>query len=590
LFFWILSSHCSVSLTTTSAGKGSFQRFKGRSILNPTQRQRRHCCSDHASSSWALYATKKSKCTATATGIQNKDEQLPGDRRRFLLSAPWIVFLAPKVAQARGLVRFPIKDNQLLNSYHFLHAGTSLLEEEGIWSTNPLFLTNREDALSSRGQDEVQAACEAIKDTNSFPTIVKYSLAASSMDSANIVGRELNIGRDRLVPEFTFMDPRAVGQWDMLSKQLEEPAVWAMDVDEAGDCGLGGRPPPNEDGTPHETLADQSIRLRQLLSILETLYSGDTILLVFPDGTGPALLSAMMAGIPYNRVHELEFAPGEIRLNVTRDSVLELWKTKQGDTAYAGLVDKGRKRLKTLRETNEFVNMKDQKIEAERLAIEQRKVEKNMERDMEEQQERQKIVERQQQIAESQEKQRQQELQKKSERQQRVAASQQQQKSNGSFSLPPAALGLVGVAVVGSVAAQMVGGDGDDTSGASPSTSSATADPEPLSAELDEPVLTNGTATADPEPSSAELGEPVLTNGSLHSSTQTEASIPPGSAEQRVNGDTKSIFDEGPSQPENPIDAAEKAMQDYLDEDDGGDAWLQSMAEIIQESDDEGTE
>jgi hypothetical protein len=31
-------------------------------------------------------------------------------------------------------------------------------------------------------------------------------------------------------------------------------------------------------------------------------------------------------------------------------------------------------------------------------------------------------------------------------------------------------------------------------------------------------------------------------------------------------------------------------MQDYLDEDDGGDAWLQSMAEIIQESDDEGTE
>ena len=28
----------------------------------------------------------------------------------------------------------------------------------------------------------------------------------------------------------------------------------------------GGRPPPNEDSTPHETLADQVVRLRQLIS------------------------------------------------------------------------------------------------------------------------------------------------------------------------------------------------------------------------------------------------------------------------------------------------------------------------------------
>ena len=43
-------------------------------------------------------------------------------------------------AHARGLVKFPIKEGVLLNNYHFMRSGESLLEEEGVWSTNPLFL------------------------------------------------------------------------------------------------------------------------------------------------------------------------------------------------------------------------------------------------------------------------------------------------------------------------------------------------------------------------------------------------------------------------------------------------------------------
>jgi broad specificity phosphatase PhoE len=539
VFLLILSTHCSVSLTTT--GKISLRRSTGRSILNPTQIQKRYCSGEVSSSSFLTILNAKSKqyTDTTANNDDEEEEQVPGGRRRFLLSVP-LIFLAPKVVQARGLVRFPCEEDSLLNSYHFLHAGTSLLEEEGIWSTNPLFLTNREDALSPAGQEQVEAACRAfIQDNFSSPTIVKYSLAAKCIDSSNIVGRELGIGRDRLQPEFTFMDPRAIGQWDMLSKQLVEPAVWAMDVDEAGNDGVGGLPPPNEDGTPHETLADQAIRLRQLLSVLESQYSGDTILLIFPDGTGPALLSAMMAGIPYNRVHEVEYAPGEIRFDVTRESTLELWKTRQGDATYAALVEKGRKRLKTLRATDEFVNMKDQKLEAERLTIAQRKVEKADELVVVEELGHQKQLERQSQVA-----------------------SFLQQKSSGSFPLPAVALALAGVAAIGTTAATRMGRGGDDT---------ALSDSPVESSDVEDPIS---------EPLSAELREPPLTNGTLYSSTTRVA--------QTVNGDTrKSIFDEGPLQPENPRQAAKKAMQDYLDEDDGGDAWLQSIAEIAQDTDDD---
>ena len=51
----------------------------------------------------------------------------------------WCLSGAPADAGARGLVRFPCKE-PLLNNYHFLRAGASMLEVEDVLSTNPLFL------------------------------------------------------------------------------------------------------------------------------------------------------------------------------------------------------------------------------------------------------------------------------------------------------------------------------------------------------------------------------------------------------------------------------------------------------------------
>lgn len=113
-----------------------------------------------------------------------------------LLPAVSIPTSSPRSADARGLVRFPCKE-PLLNTYHLMRAGTSLLEEEDVWSTNPLFLTNREAALSDVGVRQVREACRYIASSGSSPTIVRYSIAAAGIDSANIVGEELGIGRDR---------------------------------------------------------------------------------------------------------------------------------------------------------------------------------------------------------------------------------------------------------------------------------------------------------------------------------------------------------------------------------------------------------
>ena len=191
-------------------------------------------------------------------------------------------------------------------------------------------------------------------------------MAAAAIDSANIVGEELNIGRDRLVPEFNYMDPRAIGMWDMAALNATEEAVWALDADEAGTYGKGGRPPPNEDGTPAETLSDQAVRLTNLMSVLETLYSGDVVLLVFPDGTGPALLSCLIGGINLNRVHELSFRPGELRVDVDYNSINAL-ASQPPPSSYMDILQRGRSELKQLRDNPDILrNKKDLKYEEER--------------------------------------------------------------------------------------------------------------------------------------------------------------------------------------------------------------------------------
>lgn len=273
-----------------------------------------------------------------------------------LLTLPLLVKMEPANA---GLVQFPC-DYNLMNTYHLMRAGESLLESEGILSTNPLFLTNRNDALSPNGIEQVEAASRNMLERDINPSVLKYSLAAKSMDTANIIATQMLVGRNRLIPEYTFMDPRGVGLWDMQQLSDVEEAVWALDHDQAGENGDGGKPPATDDSTPNETLSSQAIRLRQLMSVLETQFSGDTILLVFPDGASPALLMCLMAGIPLNRVHEFNFKPGEIRFDVTMNTILNSMNNEENEE-YISAIERGREKLKKARANpRQFIDIEEE--------------------------------------------------------------------------------------------------------------------------------------------------------------------------------------------------------------------------------------
>lgn len=61
------------------------------------------------------------------------------------------------------------------------------------------------------------------------------------------------------------------------------------------------KPPPIGDGTPNESVADVFVRVTQLMSILETQYSEDTIVIVSPDSDNLSVLQAGLVGLDLRR-------------------------------------------------------------------------------------------------------------------------------------------------------------------------------------------------------------------------------------------------------------------------------------------------
>ena len=61
------------------------------------------------------------------------------------------------------------------------------------------------------------------------------------------------------------------------------------------------KPPPIDDGTPNESVSDVFVRVTQLMSILETQYSGDTVIIVSPDSDNLTILQAGLIGLDLRR-------------------------------------------------------------------------------------------------------------------------------------------------------------------------------------------------------------------------------------------------------------------------------------------------
>mmetsp|Transcript_25177 Transcript_25177/g.38760 ORF Transcript_25177/g.38760 Transcript_25177/m.38760 type:complete len:361 (+) Transcript_25177:2-1084(+) len=358
-----------------------------------------------------------------------------------------------------------------------------------------------------------------------------------------------------------------------------------MDVEEAGVDGLGGRPPPNDDGTPNETLSNQVTRISQLFSLLESTQSGDNILLIFPDATGPALLSALIAGIPLHRVHELSFEPGEVRLDITYDNVRKQLPS-QPSAAYMEAVARGKETLKELRLNPEgIISVKDKEKEDALALAKEREATLALEKET-------KRLQKQKALQEERERNnaaRSEEMQLKEAERQRKREEMSTARDRDITGMDIFSLGAM------SIAAALVSwkdsskddiGDMETVAGKTllknatsvclPSNATAT-DQDGMSTKnypelqaIEELAADKEMSTTlDTVPSKSGMPAELKTMESLIEMAPIE--IP----EFRSNENVK----------QTKIELAEKAMEDYMDQDDGGEDWLGSLADIIAEDD-----
>ncbi|PKA61714.1 hypothetical protein AXF42_Ash008544 [Apostasia shenzhenica] len=214
---------------------------------------------------------------------------------------------SPSASAARGLFQMP--PARLSNRYFLVRAGESVYEGQGVINTNPVAKTSVDSGLSSKGARQTAHTALELQRMGacSGSCWIWPSITQRSYQAAEIIASVNGVDRSRVVPEYSFLDARGLGVLE--GRDLGAFAeVYASDS-----ISPNIKPPPTSDGTPNESVFDVYVRVTQLMSILETQYSGETIVIVSPDSDNLSILQAGLLGVDLRRHWDLSFGPGEVR-------------------------------------------------------------------------------------------------------------------------------------------------------------------------------------------------------------------------------------------------------------------------------------
>jgi broad specificity phosphatase PhoE len=205
----------------------------------------------------------------------------------------------------------------LKNSVALVRAGESIRDAQGVVETQPVKKLSTSNALTALGREQAVAAAHELERLNMIPTFIFTSNTERAYETATIIARELRLGQNRVVPEFSFLDARGLGS-DLEGTNYEE----ALNKVHAADLQLGinykGGGNSEDLGSVSDSVSDVLVRARQLLSGFESLYSGEQVLVVSPDSEILSILTAALTSpdpdesLPTH--YKFSFKNGEVRL------------------------------------------------------------------------------------------------------------------------------------------------------------------------------------------------------------------------------------------------------------------------------------
>ncbi|KAG0575572.1 hypothetical protein KC19_5G013500 [Ceratodon purpureus] len=218
-----------------------------------------------------------------------------------------VINVGVRPAHASGLLQMP--PVRLVNRYYLVRSGESTFETRGLINTNPVAKTSVDSGLSEEGKKQTVQAAKSLRELGACDDScwIWPSITQRAYQTAEIIAYVNNINRSRIVPEYSFLDARGLGAYE--GKGLAAVnEVYDIDA-----LSSNLRPPPYTDGTPNESVVDVFVRVTQLMSILETQYFNETIVIVAPDSDNLSVLEAGLTGLDLRRHRELAYAPGEVR-------------------------------------------------------------------------------------------------------------------------------------------------------------------------------------------------------------------------------------------------------------------------------------
>jgi broad specificity phosphatase PhoE len=189
-----------------------------------------------------------------------------------------------------GMLTFPLP-NPLKNNIVFVRSGESFADARHEIETNPVKKLRQDNGLTKLGEQQITLTAEQLLENGFSPTYIWTSNTERAYETAVVLAKVVQLGQNRIVPEYSFLDARAAGKYEGQNDELAWKEIHYQDEVE----GTTYRPPPNNDGTPSESVSDVLVRGNQLVSTIESMYSGENVVIVSPDSENLSILMAALS-------------------------------------------------------------------------------------------------------------------------------------------------------------------------------------------------------------------------------------------------------------------------------------------------------
>ena len=195
-----------------------------------------------------------------------------------------------------------------------MRAGESYADARHEIQTNGAKKLRQDNGLTPTGREQVIEASKKLEAMGFQPSYIWVSNTERAYESAVILAREIQLGQNRIVPEFSFLDARSIGAFEGKNDESSWAEIHKNDETE----GINYRPPFNTDGTSSDSVSTVLVRMNQLVSTIESLYSGENVVVVAPDSEILSVLQAALSSetpdtaLPKHAV--FAFKNGEVRL------------------------------------------------------------------------------------------------------------------------------------------------------------------------------------------------------------------------------------------------------------------------------------